>query len=437
MSSPAADRQPPVAGRLLAAPAETVPDPQLGWEASAPLRPDTALSPDAVVPAAWTLSELQRLAQQHNPTLIQARLAVRSAAGQQLQAGLYLNPEIGWVGDDMGMEGTSGQQGAFLAQEFITARKRQLAAATAGHGVAAARYALDAQHWRVMNMVRHRFYDVLIAQRMVEIQTQLLQVARDAEAVTSRAQAMQEATRADLLQAAVEAGQADLALFQASNRHRAAWFQLTTVVGRPDLTYAPLSGDLLSDLPDIRWSESLQQLLMFSPELAQAQARLEQARCNLAWQRALARPNVAVQVGVKYDEAAGETLADAQVAVPLHLFDRNQGNIVTASAELASAQRELERVELDLRNRFVAAFEQYANARYEVDVYRTSLLKKAEQSLELTTIGYREGEFNYLYLLTAQRTFFAANLEYLASLQRLWSQAVALDGFMLGDEPSE
>ncbi|MCU0962762.1 MAG: TolC family protein, partial [Pirellulaceae bacterium] len=119
------------------------------------------------------------------------------------------------------------------------------------------------------------------------------------------------------------------------------------------------------------------------------------------------------------------------------LFDRNQGNILSARADLAAALREVERVELDLRNRFVTAFEQYSNARYEVDVYRTSLLKKAQQSLDLIAIGYREGEFSYLSLLTAQRTYFSANLEYLASLQRLWTQAVSLDGFLLGAEPAE
>jgi cobalt-zinc-cadmium efflux system outer membrane protein len=271
----------------------------------------------------------------------------------------------------------------------------------------------------------------------VEIQTRLLQVARDAQDITARSRALQEVTEADVLQASIEAQQADVSLFQARNRYRAAWFQLVTVVGRPDLPHAPLTGDVRSDLPDIRWDDGLQQLLSLSPELAQSRARLEQARCNLAWQVALGRPNVTLYVGVKHDEAVRDVLTDAVMALPLQLFDRNQGNILSARADLAAALREVERVELDLRNRFVTAFEQYSNARYEVDVYRTSLLKKAQQSLDLIAIGYREGEFSYLSLLTAQRTYFSANLEYLASLQRLWTQAVSLDGFLLGAEPAE
>ena len=46
-------------------------------------------------------------------------------------------------------------------------------------------------------------------------------------------------------------------------------------------------------------------------------------------------------------------------------------------------------------------------------------------------MGYREGEFGYLELLTAQRTFFGANLAYLESLQQLWTQSVELEGLLL------
>ena len=45
------------------------------------------------------------------------------------------------------------------------------------------------------------------------------------------------------------------------------------------------------------------------------------------------------------------------VAIPLRVYDRNQGNIVSAQAELIAATREVERLELELFNRFAEAFE--------------------------------------------------------------------------------
>ena len=408
-----------------------VPDPARQSEMPADAASDGVV-PGAVLPQpAMSLDELQQIAWQSNPTLVQARMAVREALGQQAQAGVYLNPEIGWSGEDIGMDRTSGQQGAFIAQEFITAHKRQLARSTAGHGVAVAQHALEAQHWRVTNSVRWGFYEVLIAEKMVRVNEDLVRVAKDAEDVTARSRELKEVTEADVLQAAIEAQRSEVSLYQARNRHRTAWFQLANVLGRPELSPVPLSGDVIQDLPVIKWDEGLARLLSLSPELAQAQAQLEQARCNLAWQCARGRANFTVQVGAKYDETVRDTLADVSLSMPLQLFDRNQGNIMSAQARLVAATREVERVQLDLRNRFVAAFEQYSNNLHQVNVFHATILDKAQKSLDLTAIGYREGEFSYLSLLTAQRTYFAVNLEYLASLQQLWAQAVALDGFLL------
>ena len=41
------------------------------------------------------------------------------------------------------------------------------------------------------------------------------------------------------------------------------------------------------------------------------------------------------------------------------------------------------------------------------------------------------GEFGYLSLLTAQRTFFTVNIEHLASLGELWAHTIALEGMLL------
>ena len=44
---------------------------------------------------------------------------------------------------------------------------------------------------------------------------------------------------------------------------------------------------------------------------------------------------------------------------------------------------------------------------------------------------YQSGEYNFLTLLTAQRTFTQANLAYLAALDEMWSSAIEIDGLLL------
>ncbi len=98
---------------------------------------------------------------------------------------------------------------------------------------------------------------------------------------------------------------------------------------------------------------------------------------------------------------------------------------------MISAEHEVRRVELELRDRLVDAFEQYANGRWQVEAYQSTILPNSQSSLEMVRIGYREGELGYLALLTAQRTYSSANLEYLKSLRALWTSSVEIQGMLL------
>jgi cobalt-zinc-cadmium efflux system outer membrane protein len=86
-----------------------------------------------------------------------------------------------------------------------------------------------------------------------------------------------------------------------------------------------------------------------------------------------------------------------------------------------------------LQQRLASVFEQYENARGQVEQYANDILPNAQKSLDLVTAGYRQGEFNYLMLLTSQRTFFQVNLAYVDAIRELRSAVVAIEGDLLGD----
>ena len=119
--------------------------------------------------------------------------------------------------------------------------------------------------------------------------------------------------------------------------------------------------------------------------------------------------------------------------MPLPVYNRNQGNILRAQAELTAAEREVQRVELELQQRLAAAFEQYSTAHFQVEKYTEAILPNAQASLDLVGEGYRQGEFGYLTLLTAQRTFFQANLAYLEALRELRTSIAAIENNLLSE----
>jgi len=398
-----------------------------------PKRNSRSRQPQSPTPGSLTLADLEAIASESNPTLVQAAMAVRAARGRSVQAGLYPNPELNYIGDEIGNDGTQGLQGAGFTQEIVTANKRQLNQATASFEVEQARYAWEAQRMRVVNDVRIGYYLVLLAQKTVAISEQLVRIGNEGLQTTEKLRTAKAVSLTDVLQARIEAQTALLSLNQAQNRHRAAWRQLSAVLGRPEMEAEPLAGDVDADLPDLNWEDTLQRLVTHSPELAAALAGVERARSNVALQCAGRRPNIGVAAAAKYDTGSYNTVADLALVVPLPLFDRNQGNILAAQSELIAAENEVQRVGLDLRNRLAVAFEQYANARRQVETYLARILPDAKQALDLVNAGYRAGEFDYLAVLTAQRTYFSVNLDYLQSLQQLRASAVELEGMLLRD----
>ena len=410
----------------------TLPKPEPTLESPVTLEAAEPAPPQSVdLAGPLTLNDLEQIALESNPTLVQAMMAVRAAEGRYVQAGLCPNPEMVYIADEMGNDGTEGLQGMGVGQEIVTNRKLRLGRAVASHEVQQARYGLEAQRWRVLNDVRAGYYEVLLAQRMIETNQKLVGIGREGVDLITKALEQGEVSKARLLQARIEAQTAGLGLVEAQNRHRAAWQRLAAVLGQPETEPQTLAGQLDEDLPKFTWKDTLRELLARSPELAQARSGVERARCELALQQAERRPNFFVEGAAKYDTGSDFTVADVAVVVPLPLFNRNQGNIMEAQAGLIGAQRDVRRVELDLQARLAEAFEQYASARYRAQAYTDTILPDARQSLDLVAKGYQEGEFGYLELLTAQRTYFDANLSYLDSLDQLWAQTVDLEGLLL------
>ena len=245
--------------------------------------------------------------------------------------------------------------------------------------------------------------------------------------------AAKEASRVDVVQARLEVQQARIAQRAAANRHQASWRQLAAVIGRPEVEPVPLQGDLRVAVPNFDWDETLGRLWRSSPEITAVVADIDRARSTVARARVEPVPDVTVQGIVQKDHSIHSTDGALQVTIPFPIFNRNQGGIRQAYAEQLAAEKELERLELDLQRRLAGAFEKYSTAKARVEQYDADILPLANESLELTRKGYQAGEINYLTLLTAQRTFSQTNVGFVEALGELWNAAMEIDGQLLTD----
>ena len=116
------------------------------------------------------------------------------------------------------------------------------------------------------------------------------------------------------------------------------------------------------------------------------------------------------------------------------LWNRNQGNIFAAKAQVGEAVTEVGRVQNDLVGRLATSFGTYSAARQRAEKYKSAILPKAERSYQLSLKAFQGGQFEYLRVLQAQRAVAKARLEYLRSLGEAWRAATEIAGLMLEDQ---
>ena len=141
----------------------------------------------------------------------------------------------------------------------------------------------------------------------------------------------------------------------------------------------PLSGELTTELPLAEWETSLIRLQSESPEVAAALTQIQRARWALAASLPEAKPNVDVQVGVQYDDATQDPIAMLQVTMPLAIFNRNQGGVREAQAQIVEASRNADRLQRELQERLAEVFERYLNARQQTHTYDREILPRARR----------------------------------------------------------
>ncbi len=394
------------------------------------LEPTVAPPTDSGAPA-LTIDDLLEMALANNPAVASASARVRALSGKWVQVGLPPNPTIGYSGQEIGVDSTAGQQGGFVGQQFITAGKLGLNQSVVTQEITRAEQELAAVQQRVLTDVRIAFYDVLIAKRQVELARDMVRISDQAVQTSQDLRKVQEFNQVALLQTELQSQDAQILLRKAENEIESSWRRLQSVIASPDLVPQLLSGDLEGADISITWDTALQRLLSDSPEIAAAFAELHRAQWTLRRACAEVTPNVNVQVAVLHDAPTDDVVAGLQVGVPVPILNRNQGAIRQARAEIVAAQRNIERLELELRERLARTFKQYADSRFEVEKYSVEILPKAKQTLDLVTRGYRHGEIGYLDQLTAQRTYFRTNMSYIEALRELWHGTIRIDGLLL------
>lgn len=382
-------------------------------------------------PAMFSLADLQNMALSSNPTIGQADAGVGMEQGLYKQVGLYPNPTVGYVRTDPDKSGESATQGIFLSQTFITGGKLRLARAIERADIDKRIAWLNAQQQRVLNDVKMRFYDVLGAQRKVATARELVRMAEEGVNIAKQLLKAKQVSRADVLQTEIQLNAVRITLHNALYHYQAAWKQLTAVVGRPDLPPTLVAGDLEAGIPELNWQQSLQELMARSPILQAQNSEIQADTQAVLLAKRQAIPNVNVQVVAQRDRVKNYSSVSTLIALPLPIFNRNQGGVMNAVSHLREQQTEYNRLQMALIDQLSVSFQKYLSVRNQIQRLKKDILPRAKENLDLTTKAYKLGQFDVLRVLNARQTYFETHLAYLDALTEIHKAATEIKGLQL------
>ncbi|MCU1299669.1 MAG: hypothetical protein JWO91_3947 [Acidobacteriaceae bacterium] len=387
-----------------------------------------------------TLEELQQMALQNNPTFTQASANIRAAEGRARQSGLYPNPTVGYQGEQIrGGSFRGGEQGFFVQQNIVTGGKLRLNQNIFEQEKKQAETEADEQKLRVITNVKMSYVRALAAQQVLELKHNLSNLAKDAVETSHQLANVGQADAPDVLEAEVEAEQAELAVAMAEQNQQSVWNQLAAVVGNPKLHVMHLEGNL-EDTPSVNADDLVDKIVNESPAVKIAELGVKKAEAGLARAQREPIPDLQFRGGMEQNrelsEASGRPVGlqgFADVGVQIPIFNRNQGNIATSKADLERAQREVERVKLSLRERAASVVQSYASSQTAAARYKNQMIPRAQKAYEMYSKRYQEMAVAYPQVLIAQRTLMQHQVAYINALESFATSSVALQSYLLAD----
>ncbi|HZZ80160.1 MAG TPA: TolC family protein [Gemmataceae bacterium] len=399
-------------------------------------RPQLDFAPHCEPDAPASLQEMIAIALKHHPDLRAAQARIEAARGRMIQSGLAPNPMFGPdFGELADRDNQLGEAGARLTATIVPRWKRKLAEFAGAAEVQAADWQAVTRSFDVITRVRLAYFELLTAQRERETLDGIVNVSLEARKAVQSLEKAGVAVRPDVLRANVELEQNQLKREISQRRVEAARQNLLTALGRPPIALdqiKPDPHDFNQAPPFYHWNAMLECLRDNSSELQEARSLIVQTERMLTKVKADVSPNYALLYRPFYASSQGNVHSEIVVQATIPIFDRNQGNIRAAEADIVRASAFEKQLELMLTEKLTNAYQRYQAARKQVETYTESIVPEARESLRLIEAGYkaRDKKYDYTAVLQAQQVLFQAELALTQVRGELWRSISEIAGIL-------
>lgn len=367
-----------------------------------------------------TLPQAQALALLQNPKLAAFSWEVRAREAQILQAGLLPNPEVEVEVENFA---GSGELQAFrgteitilLSQLIELAGKRHKRARVTALDRDLAAWDYETTRIDVLTQVTQAFVEVLSAQERLRLQEELVRLAEQVLSTVAERVRAGKVSPVEETRAQVALSTSRIALERAQRDLEAARKRLVTTWDGSIPAFESAEGtlDAIAAIPP---AERLLERIAQNPDIARWATEMVQRQAIMEREAAQRIPDPTLRGGFRHGRDTGDNALVMGVAIPLPVFNRNQGRVLEARYRLAKAGEERRAAEAQVRTALAEAYGALSKALVEATTLKNEVLPGAQRAFDAVSEGYRQGKFGLLDVLDAQRTLSEARGQYLEAL---------------------
>ncbi len=381
--------------------------------------------------AVLTLNEALTLTLARNPELATFSWEIKAKQGVMQQEKLLPNPEIGLeveniLGEEDSRSFKSAETTLQLNQLFELGGKRASRQQIANLERDLAGWDYETIRLDIIADTSKAFFVLLTAQEKVELGKENLQLA---EEVFNTVKLRVEAGKTSPLEksrAQVMVSKNRVTLNKYNRELAAARYQLSALWGTDEPHFKKIlsHSEKTSEPPALN---SINERLRQNPEIARQQTEIKLQKARLSLAQAAAIPDITVGGGMKRHEDNDNYTFLVGFSMALPVFDRNQGGISTAKAQVTGRESAHRIVDIKLKTALQQNHEQFQAAYAEVNSLQNQILPVAEKTFESINYGYRQGQFAFLDVLDAQRTLIELREQLLDALQEYHNQRLNIE----------
>ena len=363
-----------------------------------------------------------------SPSLAVERREIDIAKGIRRQAGIYpFNPELegeggaGRARDRLGDEHRGvDTKSVGVSQTIWLQGQRGIRVRGADAGLLRATRGVQDAERQIVADVLKAYGDLLVSQERLGLAQEILGVVQNVRAAAQKLFEADAVPELDVFRADVEVRKAENRVVSEERGLATARRELALLIGRAvgEPLRAVASSPVLP--PSAGNLEALRsQALGARPDLTAALAAVDAARAEVDLVRA-ERLLPEIKVGVKYEEAREFDSTSQRglltLSVPLPLFNRREGDLDRARAEVAKQQAQVELTRRRIEKEISVALHQVDASRQIVDRYVRSILPQQERNFGLLREAYTIGEIRITDVFVGQREFIESREAYLEAV---------------------